>query len=110
LPGVFDRTSQWALEMLSLIERSPDCEFGAPGPLVHEIAAIPGYEQPRSFATRTYASGLFSLFCQKAKPFLVRVSVLSKCSQSTSVQWWPLLKSSYRSAVSGRDWKRIVNQ
>ncbi len=30
--------------ILNLIERFPDAEFGAPGPLVHELEAIPGYE------------------------------------------------------------------
>jgi hypothetical protein len=30
--------------MLRLIERSPDAEFGSPGPLVHELEEIPGYE------------------------------------------------------------------
>ena len=30
--------------ILSLIERFPDAEFGSPGPLVHELEAIPGYE------------------------------------------------------------------
>lgn len=30
--------------MLSLIERYPDAELGSPGPLVHELVAIPGYE------------------------------------------------------------------
>lgn len=30
--------------ILSLIERFPDPEFGSPGPLVHELEAIPGYE------------------------------------------------------------------
>src|SRR6185295_10613605 len=29
--------------MFSLIERFPDAEFGSPGPLVQELAAIPGY-------------------------------------------------------------------
>jgi hypothetical protein len=29
--------------MFSLLERFPDPEFGSPGPLVHEIEAIPGY-------------------------------------------------------------------
>lgn len=30
--------------ILSLIERFPDAEVGSPGPLVHELEAIPGYE------------------------------------------------------------------
>lgn len=30
--------------MLRLIERSADAEFGSPGPLVHALEAIPGYE------------------------------------------------------------------
>jgi hypothetical protein len=30
--------------MLSLIERYPDVELGSPGPLVHELESIPGYE------------------------------------------------------------------
>src|SRR5471032_2095732 len=30
--------------MLSLIERYPDTELGSPGPLVHELESIPGYE------------------------------------------------------------------
>lgn len=30
--------------MLSLIERFPDAELGSPGPLVHELEEIPGYE------------------------------------------------------------------
>ena len=29
--------------MFSLLERFPDAEFGSPGPLVHELEAIPGY-------------------------------------------------------------------
>jgi hypothetical protein len=29
--------------MFSLLERSPDAEFGSPGPLDHELEAIPGY-------------------------------------------------------------------
>lgn len=32
-----------ALAMFSLLERFPDAEFGSPGPLVHELEAIPGY-------------------------------------------------------------------
>jgi hypothetical protein len=30
--------------MLGLIERFPDADLGSPGPLVHELEAIPGYE------------------------------------------------------------------
>jgi hypothetical protein len=30
--------------MFSLLERFPDAEFGSPGPLVHELEGIPGYE------------------------------------------------------------------
>lgn len=30
--------------MLSLIERFPNAKFGSPGPLVHELEAIPGYD------------------------------------------------------------------
>lgn len=30
--------------ILSLIERYPDAELGMPGPLVHELESIPGYE------------------------------------------------------------------
>lgn len=30
--------------MLALIERFPDAELGSPGPLVHELELIPGYE------------------------------------------------------------------
>jgi hypothetical protein len=30
--------------MLSVIERYPDAELGSPGPLVHELESIPGYE------------------------------------------------------------------
>lgn len=30
--------------MLRLIERSADAEFGSPGPLVHELESISGYE------------------------------------------------------------------
>jgi hypothetical protein len=29
--------------MFSLLERFPDAELGTPGPLVHELEAIPGY-------------------------------------------------------------------
>ncbi|GJI89633.1 hypothetical protein [Duganella hordei] len=29
---------------LSLIERHPNAELGSPGPLVHELESIPGYE------------------------------------------------------------------
>jgi hypothetical protein len=29
--------------MFNLLERFPDAEFGSPGPLVHELEAIPGY-------------------------------------------------------------------
>jgi hypothetical protein len=29
--------------MFFLLERFPDAEFGSPGPLVHELEAIPGY-------------------------------------------------------------------
>jgi hypothetical protein len=29
--------------MFGLLERFPDAEFGSPGPLVHELEAIPGY-------------------------------------------------------------------
>ena len=29
--------------MFCLLERFPDAEFGSPGPLVHELEAIPGY-------------------------------------------------------------------
>ena len=29
--------------MFSLLEGFPDAEFGSPGPLVHELEAIPGY-------------------------------------------------------------------
>ena len=29
--------------IFSLLERFPDPEFGSPGPLVHELEAIPGY-------------------------------------------------------------------
>ena len=32
-------------EMFSLMERMPDTELGSPGPLVHTLEAIPGYEQ-----------------------------------------------------------------
>jgi hypothetical protein len=32
-----------ALAMFSLLERFPDAESGSPGPLVHELEAIPGY-------------------------------------------------------------------
>lgn len=32
-------------EMFSLMERMPDTKLGAPGPLVHTLEAIPGYEQ-----------------------------------------------------------------
>lgn len=32
--------------MFSLLERFPDAEFGSPGPLVHELEAIPGYLPP----------------------------------------------------------------
>jgi hypothetical protein len=32
-----------ALAMFGLLERFPDAEFGSPGPLVHELEAIPGY-------------------------------------------------------------------
>ena len=31
--------------MLRLIERFPDAELGSPGPLVHELESIPGYEE-----------------------------------------------------------------
>ncbi|MCC2970765.1 hypothetical protein [Massilia sp. IC2-476] len=31
--------------ILNLIERFPDAEFGSPGPLVHELEAMPGYEK-----------------------------------------------------------------
>ena len=31
--------------MLGLIERYPDADMGSPGPLVHEIESIPGYER-----------------------------------------------------------------
>jgi hypothetical protein len=30
--------------LLGLIERHPEAELGSPGPLVHELEAIPGYE------------------------------------------------------------------
>src|SRR5690349_16033760 len=30
--------------MYSLLERFPDGEFGSPGPLVHELEHIPGFE------------------------------------------------------------------
>lgn len=30
--------------MLRLIERFPDADIGSPGPLVHQLEAIPGYE------------------------------------------------------------------
>jgi hypothetical protein len=30
--------------ILGLIERNPEAELGSPGPLVHELEAIPGYE------------------------------------------------------------------
>jgi hypothetical protein len=30
--------------IFALLERFPDAEFGSPGPLVHELEAIPGYE------------------------------------------------------------------
>jgi hypothetical protein len=30
--------------MLALIERYPEAELGSPGPLVHELEGIPGYE------------------------------------------------------------------
>jgi hypothetical protein len=30
--------------MFSLFERYPEGDFGAPGPLVHALAAIPGYQ------------------------------------------------------------------
>jgi hypothetical protein len=30
--------------IFSLLERFPDAEFGSPGPLVHELEAIPDYE------------------------------------------------------------------
>jgi hypothetical protein len=30
--------------ILSLIERYPEAELGSPGPLVHELESIPGYE------------------------------------------------------------------
>src|SRR5437868_2568461 len=30
--------------IFELLERFPDAEFGSPGPLVHELEAIPGYE------------------------------------------------------------------
>jgi hypothetical protein len=30
--------------ILGLIERHPEAELGSPGPLVHELEAIPGYE------------------------------------------------------------------
>lgn len=30
--------------ILGLIERYPEAELGSPGPLVHELEAIPGYE------------------------------------------------------------------
>ena len=29
--------------MFTLLERFPDAKFGSPGPLVHELEAIPGY-------------------------------------------------------------------
>jgi hypothetical protein len=31
-------------EMFGLMERTPDLELGSPGPLVHTLEAIPGYE------------------------------------------------------------------
>jgi hypothetical protein len=31
--------------ILGLIERHPEAELGTPGPLVHELEAIPGYEE-----------------------------------------------------------------
>jgi hypothetical protein len=31
--------------MFALLERFPDAEFGSPGPLVHELEAIAGYEK-----------------------------------------------------------------
>lgn len=31
-------------EMFGLMERMPDAELGSPGPLVHTLEAIPGYE------------------------------------------------------------------
>jgi hypothetical protein len=30
--------------ILALIERNPEAELGSPGPLVHELESIPGYE------------------------------------------------------------------
>ena len=30
--------------MFAFLERHPDKEFGSPGPIVHELEAIPGYE------------------------------------------------------------------
>jgi hypothetical protein len=35
---------QAADAIFGLIERFPDADFGAPGPLVHELEATPGYE------------------------------------------------------------------
>lgn len=52
LYGIFDKLQALAPALrspiiptiLGLIERYPEAELGSPGPLVHELEAIPGYE------------------------------------------------------------------
>lgn len=44
--------------ILRLIERHPDAELGAPGPLVHELEALPGYEPFLSDSVARQPAGL----------------------------------------------------
>jgi hypothetical protein len=54
----FPQRHRVAPAMLSLLERFPDADFGSPGPLVHELEAIPGYQPLLRGSLRRQPTGL----------------------------------------------------
>jgi hypothetical protein len=43
-PGALPQSARLVEALLGLLERFPDADLGAPGPLVHALESIPGYE------------------------------------------------------------------
>ncbi|MCU6500407.1 hypothetical protein LPN04_33175 [Rugamonas sp. A1-17] len=87
--------------MLSVIERYPDAELGSPGPLVHELESIPGYE---SFL-------MDSVLRQPAdlNVWMVNRIVNSEVSQDVRLGWLSVMNQVLKHARASKEVQRTVS-
>jgi hypothetical protein len=103
LYDILDRLKELAPElrrpvmpsMLALIERYPEAELGSPGPLVHELEGIPGYEPLLRESVLRQPTDL--------SIWMVNRILNSKISPDVRVAWLDLLRAASSHPLASKE-------